>query len=136
MPAGRKMAQASHAANAFIHTNGSNPAVKEWQNDTTQGFGTAIVLGATEKDINNIISTITQYNLSPKSNGNTILCDRVCDPDYRVPVPIELISSVPTEKIIKTDKGNFLSISCHTCAYVFGDVETVFKYLDYLELHP
>ena len=61
MNAGKACAQASHAANAFIsHSvsgainwdSGQAPIfVREWANETTQGFGTAIVLGAKIEDI-------------------------------------------------------------------------------------
>ena len=51
MKAGRAAAQASHASNAFIHKFGKNEEVKEWANQTPQGFGTAIVLSGDVKDI-------------------------------------------------------------------------------------
>lgn len=54
MNAGKGMAQASHASNAFIDAVQSaknhkhKVAAVEWQAETTQGFGTVLVLGAKE----------------------------------------------------------------------------------------
>lgn len=47
---GKAMAQAAHAANACVAEAPSqfSKQVTDWQNQTTQGFGTTIVLSATE----------------------------------------------------------------------------------------
>ena len=57
MNPGKAMAQASHAANAFVANDiwemeqmpdGIVDLKNQWQNETTQGFGTVIVLPVNE----------------------------------------------------------------------------------------
>lgn len=46
---GKLAAQAAHCANAFVASKqwSKSPLLKQWQNQSKQGFGTTIVLGAT-----------------------------------------------------------------------------------------
>jgi peptidyl-tRNA hydrolase len=111
MNAGKGMAQASHASNAFVHhfhgyaqeynsksvhlgietatMNGFN----EWENSTTQGFGTVLTLEAKMADINPIASIF-------KSMG--YVAGVVHDPTYPI-----------------VDGQVVHHISLDTCAYVF-----------------
>lgn len=44
MNPGKGMAQAAHAANALVHDFGESSNIHNWQNQTSQGFGTTITL--------------------------------------------------------------------------------------------
>lgn len=112
MNAGKGMAQASHAANAFIHAHSSNTLVNMWASETTQGFGTAIVLGVDISTLENIISSANEYG---------IINDVVIDPSY----PMR-----------DGDVTHFLNII--TCGYVFGDKnDPIMQWLlGGLSLHP
>ena len=51
MNPGKGMAQAAHAANAFVHDWGeSSECVLDWQKQTPQGFGTTITLAVTNEE--------------------------------------------------------------------------------------
>ncbi len=51
MNPGKGMAQAAHAANAFVRDWGeSSEYVLDWQKQTPQGFGTTITLAVTNED--------------------------------------------------------------------------------------
>ena len=52
MTPGRVAAQASHAANVFIKSKlFPTRKIREWENQTPQGFGTTIVLAASKSQI-------------------------------------------------------------------------------------
>lgn len=111
MNAGKAMAQASHASNAFVHhfhgyaqeynsttvhesiqtatMNGFN----EWENSTHQGFGTVLTLEARMADITPVVSIF-------KSMG--YVAGVVHDPTYPI-VDGEVVHHIPLD----------------TCAYVF-----------------
>lgn len=103
MNAGKAMAQASHASNAFVKSfyksisnfndeNLSN-AFYEWENSTAQGFGTVLVLEAPYKDIEPRIDMFKQSGY---------LADIINDPTYPL-----------------LDGSVVHYISLNTCAYVF-----------------
>jgi len=118
MNAGRCMAQASHAANAFIHMFGKNRDVKEWQNQTTQGFGTAIVLSADELQIKLVDRKLTESGFFIK--------DYLIDPEYSYIVQDEFINLISKDKhvldpVSKSD-GTWIAWRREmTCYYAFGD---------------
>ena len=125
MNAGRAMAQASHASNAFIHKFGKEPEVKSWQRQTTQGFGTAIVLSADELQIKN-----TDYKLQLAGFYTN---ERLIDPEYSYIVQDEFIRLIDREKHvlepIKKDDGTWVAWRKEmTCFYSFGNRnDPVFK---------
>lgn len=76
MTPGKAMAQAAHAANAFIAEWPGASGVKEWQNQTPQGFGTTIVLAVlSEQELDELVNAAMIYGLP----ANT-----VTDPTYPV----------------------------------------------------
>jgi peptidyl-tRNA hydrolase len=132
MGAGRAAAQASHAANAFIHKYGNRADVKEWQKQTPQGFGTVIVLGVTTdlmKDLHNITSS------------DKFPTEIIVDPDYVIFIPSEILPIVMDSAKSKieqspTDQNKYLyHRSEATCAYIFGDKEKLAPLLFSLPLY-
>lgn len=125
MNAGRAMAQASHASNAFIHKFGNEPDVKSWKRQTTQGFGTAIVLSADEMQIKTIDCKLQLARFYTN--------DRLIDPEYSYIVQDEFIRLIDSEKHvlepIRKDDGTWIAWREEmTCFYSFGDRnDTAFK---------
>ncbi len=111
MNAGKGMAQASHASNAFwSHINDTyfdllvdddtvgleiERLANIWQNDTSQGFGTVLVLGVNETQMR------TAVDIAEKL-------------DYVAGVVHD-----PTYPLMDGDFCHFLPLD--TCAYIFGD---------------
>lgn len=98
MNAGKGMAQASHAANAFTLCMTSDPEdelYKKWSTETLQGFGTVLVLEVNEIEMRAAVEI-----------GNKLgyICDVIHDPSY----PLR-----------DGDFCHFLPLD--TCAYMFGD---------------
>ena len=131
---GRAAAQASHASNAFIHQYGKNVDVIDWSRQTTQGFGTAIVLSA---DLNEISETLVDLRV-----GGFEVFDTITDPDYVVPISSELVPFLNNqdERIKVTFSGSeiykaFLHRSEVTCAYVFGDKTKLAPFLSKFPLY-
>lgn len=130
--AGRAMAQASHASNAFIHKYGKRKDVQKWAKETPQGFGTAIVLSASYEDIQLIMCQTT----SAKFPG-----DFVVDPEYGIILSREIFNMIPnnfrSKPPITKDDGKvvFFRREC-TCAYIFGSKEKLFPYVGNLPLCP
>ena len=125
MNAGRCMAQASHASNAFIHKFGKNPLVKEWQKQTNQGFGTAIVLSADLFRIEMTERKLTESGFE--------IHERVIDPEYSYIVQDEFIDLIDMKKHVlqpvQKDDGTWVAWRSEvTCFYAFGDRDNpVFK---------
>jgi len=124
MGAGRAAAQASHASNAFVHKFGKHQEVKNWQNQTTQGFGTAIVLGTDKVTIDKL------FHLSPLKLW--VMKDEVHDPDYVILINREIESLLRKQynkhsqfwfDLPKPDGLVPLHRVEMTCAYVFGAVD-------------
>jgi hypothetical protein len=118
MNAGRCMAQASHASNAFIHRFGKNSTVKEWQKQTNQGFGTAIVLSADEFQIR-----LTNQKLF---EAGFAIRDYLIDPEYSYIVQDEFIELIAEDKHVlepvRKDDGTWIAWRKEmTCFYAFGD---------------
>lgn len=130
MNAGKAMAQASHASNAFIHANAvtiDRPVleneftdaekatfelIKDWQHETEQGFGTVLVLAVNEKQMNQAVETAKEFGF---------VAGVVHDPTYPL-------------RDGKTT--HFLPVD--TCAYVFGDRHNMLlgSVLGNFPLHP
>jgi len=130
MSTGRAMAQASHASNAFIHKYGKLQSVKEWQNETSQGFGTAIVLSVSHQEM---IDTM-------KKVGDIPSCF-VFDPDYCSKIDSELVgflntSLVVIDNIIDLNGQYTISRREVTCAYVFGESELLKEFVGNYPLFP
>lgn len=130
MTSGRAMAQASHASNAFIHKYGRLKSVNKWQNETKQGFGTAIVLAATLPQMKEIC-----FNLNEPH-------EFILDPEYGVKIDTELLKLidpamiVPSKTIINEDGSVIIFKKEITCAYIFGCKDNLFPILGHLQLHP
>ena len=127
MNPGKAMAQASHAANAFVHSNPEMPngLLYEWFNETPQGFGTVLVLAVTELEMRtavefagitaNIISGIVHDPsypiLIPRELGTYIANNIIGDPDY----------NIEGGGLEIGEDGGYATIPLDTCAYIFGD---------------
>lgn len=135
MTTGRAMAQASHASNAFIHKYGKRKEVQEWQKETKQGFGTAIVLAASLGEINDVFLQLNA--LFP--NG---IQDYVIDPEYGIKTNKEMFDLINPKKVqftktIINDDGSVILFKDEiTCAYVFGDKDELNDIIGDLPLHP
>lgn len=110
MNPGKLAAQCSHASNAFVYayreliqqssvnqtddkTAKIHKAFNQWQNQTTQGFGTVLVLEGLMPDITNTIGTMSSWGY---------LADVIHDPTYPI-VDGSVVHHIPLD----------------TCAYVF-----------------
>lgn len=133
MSVGRAAAQASHASNAFIHKYGKRSDVKQWQKQTNQGFGTAIVLSANFDKISHVLSEI---------NKETNPSDLVYDPDYGTTTTWELFNLLDKSlytRYFSSDTPTKSSVTFFrnevTCAYVFGTKEQLAPILGSLPLY-
>ena len=114
MKAGKGMAQASHAAITFVHDipDDHKELYEQWKNETTQGFGTTIVLGANIEELELIVSMAAQLD---------ILSGIVVDPTYPI-----LDGKIVTHLL-----------ELETCGYVFGNNnEELTTLLQNLKFYP
>ena len=130
---GRAAAQASHAANAFIYKYGNKrDDVNEWQQQTPQGFGTAIVLGVDLECMKNL------HNIALHDQYPTEL---ITDPDYVISISSEILPIIVDSAKSKieqspTDPSKYLYHRSEvTCAYIFGDKEKLAPLLFGLPLY-
>ena len=125
---GKGMAQAAHAANHFtdkvklefvddsktIHYN----FIKNWLNQTSQGFGTTIVLGAKISDIEELVKFAV-------SGDRRLYGDMIIDPTYPL-----------------LDGQTLHTFPCYTCGWIFVGSSADNLYMDRLfkqkgiELYP
>jgi hypothetical protein len=153
MNAGKAMAQSSHASNAFVNClpKGSTYPIHvkavEWQKETTQGFGTVLVLGATENDINRISDWYSIRGVAENENCiEELPCvfEKIVDPTYPYIVNSEIAELIGKEhhtgeSPIPLESGDCLCLRNEvTCAYLFADKnnEQIQELLKDLELHP
>lgn len=127
MNAGKAMAQASHASNAFVKKHGNTKAAKEWAVETNQGFGTVIVLSANEKQLDSAVH-------------NSETSDVIYDPTYPYIVNSEIADLIDktvhtVDPIVKSDGNVVLHREEITCGYVFGTKEQCKSALGHLPLH-
>lgn len=112
MNCGKACAQATHAANQFIHESKSTQAkeklVKDWEGESGYGFGTTIILGVTEVEMRSIIELVSDNFHSGITH----------DPSY----PLH-------------DGDTLHLIPLDTCAYVFGYKDKLLPFLSELELY-
>ena len=108
-----------------------HPHIREWQEQTKQGFGNVVVVGCELKDIKNL------------SNREGLYFGTVVDPTYPYIVNSEVVdlisSQVHTETPIKLDSGDYLCFRDEiTCAYLFIDknTEEQTECVKHLKLHP
>jgi len=121
MNPGKAVAQGTHAANKFesdmenIENDSLLRLFDMWKRQTTQGFGTCIVLDCpTFETLFNKVELFKYHQAHKKS----FLCGSVTDPTY--PVSDGKITHL---------------ISIDTCAYVFLDRDSIYKnFLSDLEL--
>lgn len=131
---GKAMAQACHAANAFIHTvnkgytdqfminDESQHSVRNWANQTNQGFGTTITLAGNIADITQTIIELNSFNKKITNSITKSFGELILDPTYPLldGVTLHLIPVI-------------------TCAYIFAPDRTDSKIMDLLSkyhLHP
>ena len=103
MNPGKAMAQASHASNAFVSNaepgyNVDGELFNAWQESTTQGFGTVLVLGVNEAQMRTAVEVAESFGV------DKFPCDIIHDPTY----PLQ-----------DGDTTHFIPVD--TCGYIFGD---------------
>jgi peptidyl-tRNA hydrolase len=133
MNAGKAMAQASHAANAFIHSDlvTARKAKKAWQKQTDQGFGTVLVLSVNYDQLLGAIADARRSGL------HSSLVD---DPTYPRIINAEFARLIPTNedtapRVINGDKVTIYREET-TCGYIFGTKEQTRDFLGSFPLHP
>jgi peptidyl-tRNA hydrolase len=130
MNAGKAMAQASHASNAFVKECPIIPHKTQWQESTRQGFGTVLVLAVTLQEIADVIAEVKRAQMP---------CGVVEDPSYPYRVSTEIASLIPihTDTIPRQTNGDNTTLWRRetTCAYVFGTKENLAPILGHLPLH-
>lgn len=112
---GKKMAQASHAANAFVdYAKKIDWDISNWENSTSQGFGTVYVLdGGNGDDIENAVRPLNELGY---------VAGFVIDPTYPV-----------------LDGKVCHSINIMTCAFVYCEPRyehIIKKHIGHFGLHP
>lgn len=123
MNPGKAMAQASHAYGALKvairHSLGQPEHAAHvsryfaWQKQTDQDFGTTIVLGGSEREIEDAVTFVKNYQ------GGQIIAGWVFDPTY------PLVDGAVTHLV-----------PVQTCAFVFGKKEDCDGVLSSFALHP
>jgi hypothetical protein len=153
MNAGKAMAQASHASNAFLHDSkkikeGGRERedwdqlanrIIEWEEQTEQGFGTVLVMGTTLPEI----ESFTQDWMSElPSYKNETMFYEVKDPTYPYFVNSEILplieKGVHTMAPVEKDDGYHVCFRNEiTCAYFFADKScpVTVKLTERFELH-
>ncbi len=139
MNAGKAMAQASHASNAFINRMDTkkdsvldltNTMRKVWQAETMQGFGTVLVLAANVGQINGIVEKTELFS--------DVVANKVIDPTYPYQVTGEIANLIQQDMPLYRGDGMFtLYREETTCAYLFGDKDgAAGSLVAELKLHP
>jgi peptidyl-tRNA hydrolase len=137
MGPGRAAAQASHASNAFWHKYGKTKEAQAWAASTKQGFGTAIVLGATLEQIKERCGAALT---------NKFAMDTITDTDYAISFSAELLPYMRTQSELASGNATIeqsekdpnkyiLHRQEVTCAYIFGDKEALQPILGDLPLY-
>lgn len=128
MNAGKAMAQASHASNAFVHRmfkaddKLKNPIwhlFDEWRNETLQGFGTVLVLAVNEMQMRFSVDAAKRYGM---------IAEIIHDPTYPILIDRELGAYLRklgpngfNDGYTVGDGDRYITIPMDTCAYVFAD---------------
>jgi len=128
MNPGKAMAQASHASNAFVHMmdtgdkeylgeklSKSDELFNKWTNETSQGFGTVLVLGVTE-------AQMRTANLVADKLG--FVADIVTDPTYPAFLDKEAVNIDDvrwTSPCIPAGDKTVTFRMEDTCGFIFGD---------------
>lgn len=124
MNAGKAMAQASHASNAFLNGDPGEPKgmLYGWCNATPQGFGTVLVLAVNEMQMRFAVDAAKRYDM---------LADIIHDPTYPILVDPELGKFLRSDPVIGReeppvglvvgDGDRYVTVPMDTCAYVFAD---------------
>ena len=128
MNAGKAMAQASHASNAFTYDmlvgkastsaaiENNNALYQKWKGETEQGFGTVLVLSVDETQMRAAVDLAQRLDF---------VSGVVHDPTYPVLIPPELggaLAEMDNHSVFEVgEHHNYVTIPLDTCAYVFGD---------------
>ena len=139
MNAGKAMAQASHASNAFVYgelKRWADHPIKtgwekfkmflglkkfvdddflKWVNETPQGFGTVLVLTVNESQMLFTVGAAERYDM---------IAGIVHDPTYPILVDRELgeyLRATKPDGLVVGDGDRYVTIPMDTCAYVFAD---------------
>ena len=114
---GKAMAQASHASNQFVHNMKNGGTIdyelfNMWSDETTQSFGTVLVLSVNETQLRSCIMMADKHLAH---------CGIVHDPTYPIQDG-EIVHHIPLD----------------TCGYIFGDKDDpmINAIVGLLPLHP
>lgn len=116
MNPGKAIAQAAHAANQFTYRHGKERSVKEWMDESKEGFGTTITLSVTKEQLSRIFTRAISLEL---------FAGMVTDITYPYIVNSEIARLI--DKNIHTDlpvpkDGQWLCFRREvTCGFVFID---------------
>jgi len=142
MNAGKAMAQASHASNAFVKMAEGDlheiraQMTEQWKTETSQGFGTVLVLAATQKEIEDAVEA---------ARLNMLIAGQVTDPTYPYRVDnIEIANLIPTSvdtapRSVPLDTKTPVTLYRRevTCGFIFGDKDDYAgEVVKHLKLHP
>ena len=134
MNAGKAMAQASHASNAFIDMAKDDihqerlVLTKAWENETAQGFGTVLVLGCNGEQMRRIVAD---------ARSKFLIAGMVTDPSYPYRVSGEVANIIYPNGGYDNTKEVTLVRNEQTCAFVFGDKDGLAgTVVAELRLHP
>jgi len=122
MNSGKLAAQTCHAGSAFAKhmENTEDPLYEKWQRETSQGFGTVLVVGVTESQMRtaNIVAGKLGY-----------VADIVTDPTYPILVDPELGRAIGRDyepykatggpRVTPGANDRYVTISEDTCSYIF-----------------
>lgn len=134
MNAGKAMAQASHASNAFVDMAKDDihderaALTKAWQNETPQGFGTVLVLGCNGEQMSRIVL---------EARAKFLIAGTVVDPSYPYRVTGEVANLIHPHGAYDNSKEVTLFRNEKTCGFVFGDKDGLAgNVVAELRLHP
>lgn len=158
MNPGKAMAQASHASNAYVKEidnleaqqlsdshissraslgtyrffNEQIKLGKSWQRQTSQGFGTVLVLETDKEELERVVR---------KARRNKFIADLVADPSYPYIVNPEIASLIPENRdtLPRIEKEDQVVLFRNevTCGFVGGDKNNpvLEEILGHLNLH-
>lgn len=128
---GKAMAQASHASNNFIKVYGKQDDAIEWSNETTQGFGTVLVLSVNGNQLKTAINDAFTLGFPAQV---------ITDPTYPYRTSKEIAALIPSsiDTSDRTVSGDQVTLyrSEITCGYIFGSKDELKDILGDFPLHP
>ena len=129
---GKAIAQAVHAGNKLVWNMRENENVKEWAG--SEGYGTTITLSVPLRDIQGAFDQLQVLNIWALSGW-------MIDQTYPIVVPADGLGLIDQTKLSApfrlTDENKAIVLYRKetTCAYIFGDKETLKPVLGEFDLY-